>query len=83
MYTQKQNTISSSTAEAEYTAAISEDTCQIRGLAAPLGQLKVNQPAVYYIGNQSAIDMSKYIHEGKITKEEKHRNPKKVYPATY
>ena len=74
-YTQKQNTISNSTVEPEYRAAVSAiaDTCWIRRLAGELNQLDTNQPTIHYIdNNQSAIHMLKNTHEGKISKGKKH-----------
>lgn len=73
-FTQKQSTVSNSTAEAEYRAAVSaiDEVCWIRRLAKELKQLDTSQPTSHYIDNQSAIHMLNNTHEGKITKGKKH-----------
>ncbi|KAK9687962.1 hypothetical protein QE152_g35890 [Popillia japonica] len=73
-YAQKQRLVATSTAEAEYRAAVStiDDICWIRRLGRELEILKSDEPATLYIDNQSAIHMLKNTHEGKITKGKKH-----------
>lgn len=75
-FTQKQRTVSNSSTEAEYRAAISaiDETCWIRRFASELKQLDLNKPTVHYIDNQSAIHMLNNTNEGKITKGKKHIN---------
>ena len=73
-YTKKQNTVSNSTAEAEYRAAVSaiDDTCWIRRLAGELNQLDTIKPTIHYIEKQSTNRTLNNTHEGKITKGKKH-----------
>ncbi|KAK9708627.1 hypothetical protein QE152_g27092 [Popillia japonica] len=73
-YAQKQRLVATSTAEAEYRAAVSaiDDICWIRRLGRELEILKSDEPTTLYIDNQSAIHMLKNTHEGKITKGKKH-----------
>lgn len=73
-YAQKQRLVATSTAEAEYRAAVSaiDDICWIRRLGKELEILKSDQPTTLCIDNQSAIHMLKNTHEGKITKGKKH-----------
>lgn len=73
-YTQKQRLVATSTAEAEYRAAVSsiDDICWIRRIGNELGFLDLNQPTTLCVDNQSAIHMLQNTHEGKITKGKKH-----------
>ncbi|KAK9732082.1 hypothetical protein QE152_g13091 [Popillia japonica] len=80
-YAQKQRLVATSTAEAEYRAAVSaiDDICWIRRLGRELKILKSDEPTTLYIDNQSAIHMLKNTHEGKIRKGKKHRYRKKIH----
>lgn len=73
-YTQKQRLVVTSTAEAEYRAAVSsiDDICWIRRIGNELKFLSLNQPTTLCVDNQSAIHMLQNTHEGKITKGKKH-----------
>lgn len=73
-YAQKQRLVATSSAEAEYRAAVSsiDDICWIRRIGRELGFINSNEPTTLYVDNQSAIHMLKNTHEGKITKGKKH-----------
>ncbi|XP_076298344.1 uncharacterized protein LOC143217692 [Lasioglossum baleicum] len=73
-YTQRQRLVATSTAEAEYRAAVSsiDEICWIRRLGAELRILELHRPTLLHIDNQSAIHMLHNTHEGKITKGKKH-----------
>lgn len=73
-YAQKQRLVATSTAEAEYRAAVSsiDEICWIRRLGHELQMLNVSKPTLLYVDNQSAIHMLKNTCEGKITKGKKH-----------
>lgn len=73
-YTKKQRLVATSTAEAEYRAAVSsiDDICWIRRLGNKLGILNPDKPTELNVDNQSAIHMLLNTHEGKITKGKKH-----------
>lgn len=73
-YTQKQRLVATSTAEAEYRAAVSsiDDICWIRRIGNELGILNKIEPTELNVDNQSAIHMLQNTHEGKITKGKKH-----------
>lgn len=72
-YTQKQRLVATSTAEAEYRAAVSSiDICWIRRISKELNILKSVKPTTLRVDNMSAIHMLKNTHEGKITKGKKH-----------
>lgn len=73
-YAQKQRLVATSTAEAEYRAAVSsiDDVCWIRRIGRELGISDYNKPTILCVDNQSAIHMLKNTNEGKITKGKKH-----------
>lgn len=73
-YSQKQRLVATSTAEAEYRAAVSviDDVCWMKRMALELGILKSDQPITLKIDNMSAIHMLQNAHEGKTTKGKKH-----------
>jgi len=73
-YAQKQRLVATSTAEAEYRAAVSsiDDICWIRRIGNELNFIDVSQPTTLCIDNQSALHMLQNTHEGKITKGKKH-----------
>lgn len=75
-YTQKQKVVATSTAEAEYRAAVSciDDICWIRRISKELKILNSDQPTPLKVDNQSAIHMLYNVKEGKITKGKKHVN---------
>ncbi|KAK9681303.1 hypothetical protein QE152_g38404 [Popillia japonica] len=58
-YTQKQRLVATSTAKAEYRAAVSsiDDICWLRRLGKEFGILNTNKPTILCIDNQSAIHM--------------------------
>lgn len=73
-YSQKQRLVATSTAEAEYRAAVSaiDDVCWISRIARELKILKTDEPTNLYVDNRSAIHMLKNAHEGKTNKGKKH-----------
>lgn len=73
-YSQKQRLVATSTAEAEYRAAVSaiDDVCWIRRITRELKILKTDEPTDLYVDNRSAIYMLKNAHEGKTNKGKKH-----------
>jgi len=73
-YAQKQRLVATSTAEAEYRAAVSsiDDICWIRRIGNELNFIDVSQPTILCIDNQSALHMLQNTHEGKITRGKKH-----------
>lgn len=73
-YAQKQKLVATSTAEAEYRAAVSsiDDICWIRRIGTELKFLNSNTPTDLYVDNKSAIHMLQNTYEGKITKGKKH-----------
>lgn len=73
-YSQKQRLVATSTAEAEYRAAVSviDDVCWIKRIALELGILEAEQPITLYVDNMSAIHMLQNAHEGKTSRGKKH-----------
>ncbi|XP_063911963.1 uncharacterized protein LOC135128815 [Zophobas morio] len=73
-YTQKQRLVATSTAEAEYRAAVSaiDDVCWIKRIYLELEIVKEDKPIELLIDNQTAIHMMYNAHEGKPTKGKKH-----------
>lgn len=73
-YAQKQRLVATSTAEAEYRAAVSaiDEISLIRRLGYELGIFTTEEPTKLLIDNQSAIHMLKNAKEGKVTKGKKH-----------
>lgn len=73
-YSQKQRLVATSTAEAEYRAAVSviDDVCWIKRIALELGILENDQPITLKVDNMSAIHMLQNAHEGKTTRGKKH-----------
>lgn len=73
-YSQKQRLVATSTAEAEYRAAVSviDDVCWIKRIALELGILESDQPINLKVDNMSAIHMLQNSHEGKTTRGKKH-----------
>ncbi|XP_044741974.1 secreted RxLR effector protein 161-like [Chrysoperla carnea] len=73
-YSQKQRLVATSTAEAEYRAAVSsiDDVCWLRRIGKELNILEIEEPTTLFIDNQSAIHMLKNMSDGKITKGKKH-----------
>lgn len=73
-YSQKQRLVATSTAEAEYRAAVSviDDVCWIKRIALELGILESDQPITLKVDNMSAIHMLQNSHEGKTTRGKKH-----------
>lgn len=73
-YSQRQHLVVTSTAEAEYRAAVSaiDDICWLKRLAFELEIRKTEEPINLYIDNQSAVHMLQNSHEGKINKGKKH-----------
>ena len=73
-FAQKQCLIASSTAEAEYRAAVAalDEVSWIRRLVSELGRLDQGQPTPLCNDNQSAVQMLENTHKGKITKGKKH-----------
>ncbi|KAG5887625.1 hypothetical protein JTB14_036270 [Gonioctena quinquepunctata] len=72
-YAQKQRLVATSTAEAEYRAAVCviDDICWIRRIGKELELLDDTKPTMICIDNRSAICMLNN-HEGKINKGKKH-----------
>lgn len=73
-YSQKQRLVATSTAEAEYRAAVTaiDDVCWIKRIALELGILESDQPITLKVDNMSAIHMLQNAHEGKATRGKKH-----------
>lgn len=73
-FAQKQRLVVTSTAEAEYRAAVSsiDELCLLRRIGLELRILESEEPTTLYIDNQSAIHMLKGSKEGKISKGKKH-----------
>lgn len=73
-YSQKQRLVATSTAEAEYRAAVSviDDVCWIKRIALELGILESDQPVTLKVDNMSAIHMLQNAHEGKTSRGKKH-----------
>lgn len=73
-YAQKQRLVATSTAEAEYRAAVSaiDDVCWIRRIGKELEIFTSDKPTTLCVDNQSAIHMLKNSYDGKITKGKKH-----------
>lgn len=73
-YSQKQRLVATSTAEAEYRAAVAaiDDICWVRRIAAELNMMKEDEPTTLYIDNRSAVHMLQNAHEGKTFKGKKH-----------
>lgn len=73
-FTQKQKLVATSTAEAEYRAAVStfNEVSWIRRLATELKRLDPEEPTTLYMDNQSAIHMLDSAGDGKISKGKKH-----------
>lgn len=72
--TQKQRLVATSTAEAEYRAAVTsiDDICWIRRMGDELGILDISKPTDLCVDNMSAIHMLQNACDGKITKDKKH-----------
>lgn len=73
-YTQKQRLVATSTAEAEYRAAVAaiDEVCWVKRIGLELEILKKDEPVKLLIDNQAAIQMMLNAHEGKTTKGKKH-----------
>ena len=73
-YAKKQHLVATSTAEAEYRAAVCsiDDICWIRRLGHELNFINLEEPVTLFIDNWSAIYMLKSSGEGKISKGKKH-----------
>lgn len=73
-FTQKQRLVATSTAEAEYRAAVSsiDDICWIRRIGSELKILNLTNPTKLCVDNQSAIHMLENAYEGKVMKGKKH-----------
>ena len=69
-YAKKQHLVATSTAEAEYRAAVCsiDDRCWIRRLEHELNFINLEEPVTLFIDNWSAIYMLKSSGEGKISK---------------
>lgn len=72
-FSQKQDLVSTSTAEAEYRAAVSSmnEVCWIQRLGQELGYVN-NRPVKLYVDNQSAVHMLKNATEGKMKRGKRH-----------
>lgn len=72
-YSQKQRLVATSTAEAEYRAAVSsiDDISWIRRISKELN-IESGEPTTLYVDNQSAIHILASMSEGKVTKGKKH-----------
>lgn len=73
-YAQKQRLVATSTAEAEYRAAVSsiDDICWIRRIGQELGFVNIDEPTTLCVDNRSAIHMLQNVCDGKVTKGKKH-----------
>lgn len=71
-YAQKQLLVATSTAEAEYRAAVSavDEISLSNRIGCELGILH-QKPTMLFVDNQSAIHMLKNVKEGKVTKGKK------------
>lgn len=69
-YSQKQRLVATSTAEAEYRAAVAtiDDICWIRRIGNELKFIDISEPTTLCVDNRSAIHMLQNTYEGKITK---------------
>lgn len=73
-YSQKQHCVATSTAEAEYRAAVSsiDDVCWVKRIALELEIIKEDLPIDLFVDNKSAIHMLQNSHDGKTNKGKKH-----------
>lgn len=73
-FTQLQKLVATSSAEAEYRAAVSafDEVSWVRRLLVELSHLDSKQLVTLYVDNQSAIHMINSAGDGKVTKGRKH-----------
>lgn len=80
-FAQKQKVTATSSAEAEYRAAVLgiQEVCWIRRIIEELNLQDVSEPSKLIIDNKASIHMLENVEEGKITKGKKHIEIKRKF----